>query len=80
MPENSQLAGLPRVNVVGVGVQEPRRLSKRYLYNNPRLLLKMTSQILGLSKYEPVYRFCEAIAGELDLSRQCGKHLSDIRA
>jgi N-acetylglucosaminyldiphosphoundecaprenol N-acetyl-beta-D-mannosaminyltransferase len=31
--------------------QEPRRLWKRYLYNNPRFVLKMTSQLLGLSKY-----------------------------
>jgi N-acetylglucosaminyldiphosphoundecaprenol N-acetyl-beta-D-mannosaminyltransferase len=31
--------------------QEPRRLWKRYLYNNPRFVLKMTSQLVGLSKY-----------------------------
>ena len=31
--------------------QEPRRLWRRYLYNNPRFVLKMTSQLLGLSKY-----------------------------
>ena len=31
--------------------QEPRRLWKRYLYNNPRFVIKMTSQLLGLSKY-----------------------------
>jgi N-acetylglucosaminyldiphosphoundecaprenol N-acetyl-beta-D-mannosaminyltransferase len=34
--------------------QEPRRLWKRYLYNNPRFVLKITSQILGLSKYGSV--------------------------
>ena len=31
--------------------QEPRRLWRRYLYNNPRFVLKMTSQLLGLSKH-----------------------------
>jgi len=31
--------------------QEPRRLWRRYLYNNPRFVLKITSQLLGLSKY-----------------------------
>lgn len=34
--------------------QEPRRLWKRYLINNPKFILKITSQILGLSEYEPV--------------------------
>jgi N-acetylglucosaminyldiphosphoundecaprenol N-acetyl-beta-D-mannosaminyltransferase len=34
--------------------QEPGRLWKRYLYNNPRFVLKMTSQLLGLSKYEAI--------------------------
>jgi len=32
--------------------QEPRRLWKRYLYNNPRFLVRITSQLLGLRKYE----------------------------
>ncbi len=32
--------------------QEPRRLWKRYLYNNPRFILRITSQLLGLRKYE----------------------------
>jgi N-acetylglucosaminyldiphosphoundecaprenol N-acetyl-beta-D-mannosaminyltransferase len=31
--------------------QEPRRLWKRYLYNNPRFVIKMMSQLLGLSKH-----------------------------
>jgi N-acetylglucosaminyldiphosphoundecaprenol N-acetyl-beta-D-mannosaminyltransferase len=32
--------------------QEPRRLWKRYLYNNSRFVLKMSAQLLGFSKYE----------------------------
>jgi N-acetylglucosaminyldiphosphoundecaprenol N-acetyl-beta-D-mannosaminyltransferase len=44
-------AGLQWLHRLG---QEPRRLWKRYLYNNPRFVLKITSQILGLSKYESV--------------------------
>jgi N-acetylglucosaminyldiphosphoundecaprenol N-acetyl-beta-D-mannosaminyltransferase len=32
--------------------QEPRRLWKRYLYNNPRFILRITSQLLGFRKYE----------------------------
>jgi N-acetylglucosaminyldiphosphoundecaprenol N-acetyl-beta-D-mannosaminyltransferase len=32
--------------------QEPRRLWKRYLYNNPRFIVRITSQLLGLRKYE----------------------------
>jgi N-acetylglucosaminyldiphosphoundecaprenol N-acetyl-beta-D-mannosaminyltransferase len=34
-------------------LQEPSRLWKRYLINNPIFVYKMTSQLLGLSKYEP---------------------------
>jgi N-acetylglucosaminyldiphosphoundecaprenol N-acetyl-beta-D-mannosaminyltransferase len=32
--------------------QEPRRLWKRYLYNNPRFIVRIASQLLGLRKYE----------------------------
>jgi N-acetylglucosaminyldiphosphoundecaprenol N-acetyl-beta-D-mannosaminyltransferase len=32
--------------------QEPRRLWKRYLYNNPRFIVRITSQLLGFRKYE----------------------------
>lgn len=32
--------------------QEPHRLWKRYLYNNPRFVLRITSQLLGFRKYE----------------------------
>jgi N-acetylglucosaminyldiphosphoundecaprenol N-acetyl-beta-D-mannosaminyltransferase len=34
-------------------LQEPSRLWKRYLINNPIFMYKMTSQLLGLTKYEP---------------------------
>jgi N-acetylglucosaminyldiphosphoundecaprenol N-acetyl-beta-D-mannosaminyltransferase len=44
-------AGLQWLHRLG---QEPRRLWKRYLYNNPRFVLKIASQILGLSKYGSV--------------------------
>ena len=33
-------------------LQEPSRLWKRYLINNPIFIYKMTSQLLGLTKYE----------------------------
>jgi len=33
-------------------LQEPSRLWKRYLINNPIFVFKMTSQLLGLTKYE----------------------------
>ena len=33
-------------------LQEPSRLWKRYLINNPVFMYKMTSQLLGLTKYE----------------------------
>jgi N-acetylglucosaminyldiphosphoundecaprenol N-acetyl-beta-D-mannosaminyltransferase len=33
-------------------MQEPSRLWKRYLINNPIFMFKMTSQLLGLTKYE----------------------------
>ena len=32
--------------------QEPGRLWKRYLYNNPRFIVRITSQLLGFRKYE----------------------------
>ena len=32
--------------------QEPRRLWKRYLINNPRFIFKIAFQLLGLTKYE----------------------------
>jgi N-acetylglucosaminyldiphosphoundecaprenol N-acetyl-beta-D-mannosaminyltransferase len=32
--------------------QEPGRLWKRYLYNNPRFIVRITSQLLKLKKYE----------------------------
>jgi N-acetylglucosaminyldiphosphoundecaprenol N-acetyl-beta-D-mannosaminyltransferase len=32
--------------------QEPGRLWKRYLYNNPRFIVRITSQLLKLRKYE----------------------------
>ncbi len=50
-PEWMKNAGLQWLHRLG---QEPRRLWKRYLYNNPLFVFKMTSQILGLSKYEPL--------------------------
>ena len=34
--------------------QEPSRLWKRYLVNNPWFVLKITSQLLGLTKYKSV--------------------------
>jgi N-acetylglucosaminyldiphosphoundecaprenol N-acetyl-beta-D-mannosaminyltransferase len=34
--------------------QEPRRLAKRYLRNNPLFLMKFSSQLLRLTKYPPV--------------------------
>jgi len=50
-PDWMKNAGLQWLHRLG---QEPRRLWKRYLYNNPLFVFKMTSQILGLSKYDPV--------------------------
>jgi N-acetylglucosaminyldiphosphoundecaprenol N-acetyl-beta-D-mannosaminyltransferase len=47
-PDWVKSAGLQWLHRLG---QEPGRLWKRYLYNNPRFVLKMTSQLLGLSKY-----------------------------
>lgn len=32
--------------------QEPGRLWKRYLYNNPRFIVRISCQLLGFSKYE----------------------------
>jgi N-acetylglucosaminyldiphosphoundecaprenol N-acetyl-beta-D-mannosaminyltransferase len=32
--------------------QEPRRLWKRYLYNNPRFIVRITAQLLGFRKYK----------------------------
>ena len=32
--------------------QEPGRLWKRYLYNNPRFIVRITAQLLGFRKYE----------------------------
>jgi N-acetylglucosaminyldiphosphoundecaprenol N-acetyl-beta-D-mannosaminyltransferase len=32
--------------------QDPRRLWKRYLYNNPRFIVRITAQLLGFRKYE----------------------------
>jgi N-acetylglucosaminyldiphosphoundecaprenol N-acetyl-beta-D-mannosaminyltransferase len=32
--------------------QEPRRLWRRYLFNNPRFVVRIASQLLGLRKYE----------------------------
>ena len=34
--------------------QEPRRLAKRYLRNNPLFVWKFSGQLLGLKKYPPV--------------------------
>jgi N-acetylglucosaminyldiphosphoundecaprenol N-acetyl-beta-D-mannosaminyltransferase len=34
--------------------QEPRRLARRYLRNNPLFLMKFSSQLLRLTKYPPV--------------------------
>ena len=31
--------------------QEPRRLARRYMVNNPLFVLRATSQLLGLRKY-----------------------------
>ena len=47
-PDWVKRAGLQWLHRLG---QEPRRLWKRYLYNNPRFVFKMTSQLLGLSKH-----------------------------
>lgn len=33
--------------------QEPRRLAKRYLTNNPRFAFKIAGQLIGLKKYPP---------------------------
>ena len=32
--------------------QEPRRLAKRYLINNPVFLWKIMTQLIGIKKYE----------------------------
>lgn len=50
-PRWMKSAGLQWLHRLG---QEPRRLWKRYLFNNPRFVLKMTLQLLGLSKYKAV--------------------------
>jgi len=34
--------------------QEPQRLWKRYLINNPKFVVKMAGQLSGLTKYDPV--------------------------
>ena len=34
--------------------QEPARLWRRYLINNPKFIIKITLQITGLKKYHPV--------------------------
>jgi N-acetylglucosaminyldiphosphoundecaprenol N-acetyl-beta-D-mannosaminyltransferase len=34
--------------------QEPRRLARRYLRNNPRFIWQFSGQLLGLKKYPPV--------------------------
>jgi N-acetylglucosaminyldiphosphoundecaprenol N-acetyl-beta-D-mannosaminyltransferase len=47
-PQWMKTAGLQWLHRLG---QEPRRLWRRYLYNNPRFVFKMASQLLGLSKY-----------------------------
>jgi N-acetylglucosaminyldiphosphoundecaprenol N-acetyl-beta-D-mannosaminyltransferase len=48
-PDWLQAMGLQWVHRMA---QEPRRLWKRYLYNNPRFIVRITSQLLGLRKYE----------------------------
>jgi N-acetylglucosaminyldiphosphoundecaprenol N-acetyl-beta-D-mannosaminyltransferase len=35
-------------------LQEPKRLWKRYLLNNPTFIYKMTLQLLGFTKHESV--------------------------
>ena len=50
-PDWMKNAGLQWLHRLG---QEPRRLWKRYLINNPKFVLKMTSQILGLSEYRSI--------------------------
>lgn len=35
-------------------IQEPGRLWKRYLFNNPRFVLKAAAQLAGLTKYDAV--------------------------
>jgi N-acetylglucosaminyldiphosphoundecaprenol N-acetyl-beta-D-mannosaminyltransferase len=32
-------------------ITEPRRLARRYLYNNPRFVVAIASQLLGLRRY-----------------------------
>lgn len=46
----------PLIKAVGLQwlhrlVQEPRRLWKRYLYNNPRFIFRVTGQALGFREY-----------------------------
>ncbi len=48
-PDWIQAIGLQWVHRI---YQDPRRLWKRYLYNNPRFIARITSQLLGLRKYE----------------------------
>lgn len=47
-PQWMKTAGLQWLHRLG---QEPGRLWRRYLYNNPRFVLKMTLQLLGFTKY-----------------------------
>ena len=48
-PDWIQAIGLQWVHRI---MQDPRRLWKRYLYNNPRFIVRITAQLLGLRKYE----------------------------
>ena len=34
--------------------QEPQRLAKRYLVNNPLFVVRAAAQLLGIRKYKPV--------------------------
>jgi N-acetylglucosaminyldiphosphoundecaprenol N-acetyl-beta-D-mannosaminyltransferase len=58
-PRAMQRAGLEWLFRLG---QEPRRLWKRYLINNPLFVLRAGAQLLGLRKYLPVEDSKESLA------------------
>ena len=49
VPEWFKATGLQWIHRIW---QDPRRLWKRYLYNNPRFVVRITAQLLGFRKYE----------------------------
>jgi N-acetylglucosaminyldiphosphoundecaprenol N-acetyl-beta-D-mannosaminyltransferase len=48
-PEWAKNVGLQWLHRLG---QEPRRLWKRYLFNNPKFVVKIAAQLTGLTKYD----------------------------